>query len=194
MKKVYPDAKSALDGILKDGMLVAAGGFGLCGMPETLIRALRDSGVKNLTCVSNNAGIDGAGLGLLLGNPADQENDRVLCRREQVVRAAISSPANWRSSSTRRARWPSGCAPAAPASPRSSPRPASAPTSPRARKSAPSTASATSWSAASCRICRWCTPGRAIPKAISFIARPRAILIRRWRPPARSPSPRSSIW
>jgi 3-oxoacid CoA-transferase subunit A len=66
MKKVYPDAKSALDGILKDGMLVAAGGFGLCGMPETLIRALRDSGVKNLTCVSNNAGIDGAGLGLLL--------------------------------------------------------------------------------------------------------------------------------
>ena len=66
MKKVYPNAKAALDGILKDGMLVAAGGFGLCGMPETLIRALRDSGVKNLTCVSNNAGIDGAGLGLLL--------------------------------------------------------------------------------------------------------------------------------
>jgi len=66
MKKVYPNAKAALDGILKDGMLVACGGFGLCGMPETLIRALRDSGVKNLTCVSNNAGIDGAGLGLLL--------------------------------------------------------------------------------------------------------------------------------
>jgi 3-oxoacid CoA-transferase subunit A len=66
MKKVYPDAKSALDGILKDGMTVMAGGFGLCGMPETLIKALRDSGVKNLTCVSNNAGIDGAGLGLLL--------------------------------------------------------------------------------------------------------------------------------
>src|SRR5918912_727648 len=66
MRKVYPDAKSALQGIVKDGMMVMAGGFGLCGMPETLIKALRDTGVKNLTCVSNNAGIDGAGLGLLL--------------------------------------------------------------------------------------------------------------------------------
>src|SRR6201985_3107743 len=66
MKKVYPDAKSALAGVVKDGMMVMAGGFGLCGMPETLIKALRDSGVKNLTCVSNNAGIDGVGLGLLL--------------------------------------------------------------------------------------------------------------------------------
>src|SRR3569832_1523937 len=66
MKKVFPDAKSALAGIVKDGMMVMAGGFGLCGMPQTLIEALRDTGVKNLTCVSNNAGIDGAGLGLLL--------------------------------------------------------------------------------------------------------------------------------
>jgi len=66
MKKVYPDAKSALDGLCKDGMMVMAAGFGLCGMPETLIQALRDTGVKNLTCVSNNAGVDGAGLGLLL--------------------------------------------------------------------------------------------------------------------------------
>ena len=66
MKKVYPDAHAALAGVLKDGMMIMAGGFGLCGMPETLIKALRDSGVKNLTCVSNNAGIDGAGLGLLL--------------------------------------------------------------------------------------------------------------------------------
>ena len=66
MKKVYPDAKSALDGVLKDGMMIMAGGFGLCGMRGTLIEAIRDSGVKNLTCVSNNAGIDGAGLGLLL--------------------------------------------------------------------------------------------------------------------------------
>src|SRR6187455_2302079 len=66
MKKVYPDAKAALQGIVKDGMMVMAGGFGLCGMPETLIKALRDTGVKNLTCVSNNAGVDGAGLGLLL--------------------------------------------------------------------------------------------------------------------------------
>ena len=66
MNKVYPDAKSALDGILMDGMTIMSGGFGLCGIPETLIRALRDSGVKNLTVISNNAGVDGFGLGLLL--------------------------------------------------------------------------------------------------------------------------------
>ncbi len=66
MKKVHPDARAALDGILKDGMLIMAGGFGLCGIPESLIYAIRDSGVKNLTIVSNNAGVDGAGLGLLL--------------------------------------------------------------------------------------------------------------------------------
>src|SRR4026209_899909 len=66
MKKVYPDAKAALAALLKDGMLICCGGFGICGIPETLIKAIRDAGVKNLTIVSNNAGVDGAGLGLLL--------------------------------------------------------------------------------------------------------------------------------
>jgi 3-oxoacid CoA-transferase subunit A len=66
MNKVYADAQAALAGVLKDGMLIMAGGFGLCGIPETLILAIRDSGVKNLTVVSNNAGVDGIGLGLLL--------------------------------------------------------------------------------------------------------------------------------
>src|SRR3974390_488517 len=66
MNKVYPDAKSALDGILKDGMMIMSGGFGLCGIPETLSDAIRDSGVKNLTFVSNNAGVDGVGLSRLL--------------------------------------------------------------------------------------------------------------------------------
>src|SRR5689334_8823894 len=66
MKKVHPDAKSALAGLLKDGMVIMAGGFGLCGIPETLIEAIRESGVKNLTIISNNAGVDGVGLGLLL--------------------------------------------------------------------------------------------------------------------------------
>src|SRR4026208_180928 len=66
MKKVYPDAKAALAGLLNDDMLICCGGFGLCGIPETLIKAIRDSGVKNLTVVSNNAGVDGVGLGLLL--------------------------------------------------------------------------------------------------------------------------------
>jgi 3-oxoacid CoA-transferase subunit A len=66
MKKVYPDARAALAGLLKDGMMIMAGGFGLCGIPESLIKAIRESGVKNLTAISNNAGIDGVGLGLLL--------------------------------------------------------------------------------------------------------------------------------
>src|SRR5258708_11290739 len=66
MNKVYADAPSALAGLLKDGMLIMAGGFGLCGIPETLILAIRDSGVRNLTVVSNNAGVDGIGLGILL--------------------------------------------------------------------------------------------------------------------------------
>jgi 3-oxoacid CoA-transferase subunit A len=66
MKKVYADAPAALAGVLKDGMLIMAGGFGLCGIPETLILAIRDSGTKNLTVVSNNAGVDGVGLGVLL--------------------------------------------------------------------------------------------------------------------------------
>ncbi len=64
--KVYKDAKSALDGVLSDGMMLMCGGFGLVGIPDKLIEAVRDLGAKNLTCVSNNAGIDGAGLGLLL--------------------------------------------------------------------------------------------------------------------------------
>ena len=66
MNKVYPDARTALAGLLKDGMMIMAGGFGLCGIPDALIQAIRDSGAKNLTVVSNNAGIDGVGLGMLL--------------------------------------------------------------------------------------------------------------------------------
>src|SRR5436309_4274430 len=66
MKKLYPDARSAMAGLLKDGMMIMAGGFGLCGIPSTLIDAIRDSGVKDLTIVSNNCGIDGIGLGVLL--------------------------------------------------------------------------------------------------------------------------------
>ncbi|MDJ0826072.1 MAG: CoA transferase subunit A [Rhodobacter sp.] len=66
MKKVYGSAAEALDGLLHDGMLIAAGGFGLCGIPENLIAAIRDAGVRNLTVASNNAGVDDFGLGLLL--------------------------------------------------------------------------------------------------------------------------------
>ncbi len=66
MNKVYPSADAALQGVVADGQLLAVGGFGLCGIPEALIAALRDSGVKNLTVISNNAGVDGFGLGQLL--------------------------------------------------------------------------------------------------------------------------------
>jgi 3-oxoacid CoA-transferase subunit A len=66
VNKVYPDAASALAGLLRDGMTIMSGGFGLCGIPTALIEAIRDSGVRDLTVISNNAGIDDAGLGLLL--------------------------------------------------------------------------------------------------------------------------------
>ena len=67
MKKVYGSAREALEGVLSDGHTIGVGGFGLCGIPEALIAAVRDLGVKNLTAISNNAGVDGFGLGILLG-------------------------------------------------------------------------------------------------------------------------------
>src|SRR6516165_9064928 len=66
MNKLYPNAAAALDGLIQDEQTIAVGGFGLCGIPEALIDALRDSGAKNLTVISNNAGVDGFGLGKLL--------------------------------------------------------------------------------------------------------------------------------
>ena len=66
VNKIYPSADAALAGLLRDGMMIMSGGFGLCGIPSALIEAIRQSGVKRLTVVSNNAGIDGAGLGVLL--------------------------------------------------------------------------------------------------------------------------------
>lgn len=66
MKKVFPSAQAALEGVLFDGMTIASGGFGLCGIPELLIAAIRQAGTKNLTVASNNAGVDGFGLGVLL--------------------------------------------------------------------------------------------------------------------------------
>ncbi len=66
MQKLYPSAEAALEGLLHDDMLIASGGFGLCGIPERLLKAIQDSGVKNLTFASNNAGIDNEGIGMLL--------------------------------------------------------------------------------------------------------------------------------
>ena len=66
MNKIFPSADKALEGVVQDGQLMAVGGFGLCGIPEALIDALRNSGKKDLTVISNNAGVDGFGLGKLL--------------------------------------------------------------------------------------------------------------------------------
>ncbi len=66
MNKIFPSADEAIKGVVQDGQMLAVGGFGLCGIPEALIQALHDSGVKDLTCISNNAGVDGFGLGKLL--------------------------------------------------------------------------------------------------------------------------------
>ena len=83
MNKVYANATEALAGLLHDNMTIAAGGFGLCGIPENLIAALHESGVKGLTIVGNNAGVDGFGMGVLL--PARDRNDG--------ARRALADPA-----------------------------------------------------------------------------------------------------
>ena len=90
MRKVRKDATEALAGLLRDDMTIVAGGFGLCGIPENLIDAIVASGVKGLTVVSNNCGVDGWGLGKLLDRHAIEEDDQLLCRREQGVHAAVS--------------------------------------------------------------------------------------------------------
>ena len=89
MKKVYPSAAAALEGLVRDGQLLAVGGFGLCGIPEALIAALCDTGAKDLTVISNNAGVDGFGLGQLLETRQIKKMISQLRRREQGVRAPV---------------------------------------------------------------------------------------------------------
>ncbi len=130
MNKVYSDARTALAGLLHDGMAIMAGGFGLCGIPETLIHAIRDSGVKHLTVISNNAGIDGVGLGLLLETRQIRKmissyvgENKIFA--QQYLAGQLELEFN---------------APAVPASRRFSPRPAWGRSLPKARKCASSTA------------------------------------------------------
>lgn len=91
MNKIFPSARAALEDILKDGQTLAVGGFGLCGIPEALIAAVKDLGAKNLTAISNNAGVDDFGLGILLATRQVKKNDFVVRGREQRVRASILS-------------------------------------------------------------------------------------------------------
>jgi len=88
MSKVYPNATAALNGLLHDNMTIAAGGFGLCGIPENLIAALRDNGVKGLTIVGNNAGVDGFGMDAELKAKAEANYDPAL---EEAVKKWITS-------------------------------------------------------------------------------------------------------
>ena len=90
VNKVYPSAGSALAGLLRDDMVIMSGGFGLCGIPAALIEAIRESGVKGLTIVSNNAGIDDVGLGVLLKTRQVRKMISSLRRRERHLCTAIS--------------------------------------------------------------------------------------------------------
>ena len=158
-------------------MMIMAGGFGLCGIPETLIQAIRDSGVKDLTFVSNNAGIDGAGLGLLLETRQIKKmissyvgENKLFA--QQFLAGELEIEFNPQGTLAERIRAGGAGIPAFFTST------GVGTASPKARKSATSTASATSWSAASSPTSRSCTPGKATPKATSSIGRPRATLTR----------------
>ena len=123
MKKIYANATEALSGLLRDDMLIAAGGFGLCGIPELLLEAIKESGVKNLTFASNNAGVDDFGIGILLQTRQVSkmmssyvgENDEFM---RQYLAGELEIEFN------RKALWRSGCAPVAVASPDFTPKPA----------------------------------------------------------------------
>ena len=90
MKKIHSSASEALDGLLQDGMFIAAGGFGLCGIPELLLQAIKEAGTKDLTFASNNAGVDDFGIGILLADPAGEKDDLVLRGRKRRVHATVS--------------------------------------------------------------------------------------------------------
>lgn len=173
MSKVHPDAESALHGLLKDGITVAAGGFGLCGIPEKLIQALVDSGIKDLTIVGNNAGVDDFGMGLLLkGRQVKKVIASYVGENKEFERQVLSGELDL--VLTRRARWPRSCAPAVRAFPASTPAPATAPRWPRVRTPGSSTASNTYWKKAFGPTWRSSRRGRATRPATSSTARPRA--------------------
>ena len=153
-EKVHTSAALALQDVVRDGMTIAVGGFGLCGIPEQLIIALRNSGVKDLTVVSNNAGVDDWGLGLLL--------------QTRQIRKMVSSYVGENAEFERqfmadeleleftpRGHSPNACVPAAPESRGSTPGPESAPSWPKARRPRSSTGSSTSSSGASGPTSHW---------------------------------------
>ena len=138
MNKIFPSADKALEGVVQDGQLMAVGGFGLCGIPEALIDALRDSGKKDLTVISNNAGVDGFGLGKLLETRQIKKMiSSYVGENKEFERQYLAGELQL--DFTPRARWLKSCAQAARASPPFSPRPVWAPRWPRARSCVTST-------------------------------------------------------
>lgn len=135
MNKIFPSAAEALKGVVADGQLMAVGGFGLCGIPEALIDALRDSGAKNLTVISNNAGVDGFGLGKLLETRQIKKMiSSYVGENKEFERQYLAGELELEF--TPRARWPKSCARAVRASRPSLPRQAWAPSWPTARSCA----------------------------------------------------------
>src|SRR6476469_4906648 len=191
--KVYPDAAAALDGVLRDGMMIMAGGFGLCGIPEKLILAIRDSGVKDLTFVSNNAGIDGAGLGLLLDTRQIRKmissyvgENRLFA--DLYLKGELELEFNPQGTLAERIRAGGAGVPAFFTK-------TGVGTLVAEGKELREFDGETYVMEQGCSpTCRSCTPGRAIPKATSSTERPPATSTRSWRPPARSRWPRSSTW
>jgi 3-oxoacid CoA-transferase subunit A len=142
MNKLYPNAHAALDGLVQDGMTIAVGGFGLCGIPEQLIAALRDGGKKDLTAISNNAGVDGFGLGQLLATRQIKKMiSSYVGENKEFERQYLAGELEleFTPQGTLAEKLRAGGA----GTRRSSPRPATAPWSPRARRPASSTASGT---------------------------------------------------
>lgn len=139
MSKVFPDAKSALQGLLHDDMTIAAGGFGLCGIPENLIEALVQSGAKGLTIVGNNAGVDDFGMGLLLKT---RQVKKVIAsyvgENKEFERQVLAGELELEL--TPRGRSPRSCAPAGQVSRVSTPVPPTAPSWRKARTREPSRA------------------------------------------------------
>jgi len=185
--KRYTDAATALEGVLFDSMTICAGGFGLCGIPERLIDAIEASGVKDLTIASNNAGIDGQGLGKLLrSRQVKKMISSYVGENKEFERQYLSGEleVEFCPQGTLAERCRAGGAV-------STPRPASARRSPRARKRRSSTARNTSSNAASAPIWRSSRAGRRTKAATSSSARRRATSTSRWRLRGRSASPRS---
>ena len=153
MNKVYPDAAGALKGLLRDNMTIAAGGFGLCGIPENFIRALVDSGVKGLTIVGNNAGVDDFGMGLLLKT---RQVKKVIASyvgenkefERQVLAGELDLQLTPQGTLAEKLRAGGAGIPAFYT------RTAAAPSSPRARRPRPSTAKSTCSRRASAATCR----------------------------------------